>query len=868
MSSPPKNKQSPLRTVHRRSASGKIPNVLGAKRLGSLSDSTRLRVDVTLLPRDPGALAAYATAVSTPGSQVYRDFLRKGEFAGRFGPTATAIAAVEEQLLAEGLKPEGITSDHLVIRLTATAASFAKAFRTGFETYEMKGGRVAYANTSAPFLGAATKYVQAVIGMDDLYQLQPLGIERPRGDDNPLVVAKPSQASGPQPCSTAVDDAPSQDAYTANEIASMYNFQDLYSSGDEGSGVTVGLFELEPNLTSDITAYQSCYGTSATVNYIEEDGGAGSGAGSGEAALDIEDVIGLAPDSTIDVYQAPNTYIGVVDNYAAMVDNESVQVISTSWGECEVDTNSSLISAEGTLFEQAATQGQSVFAAAGDHGSTDCGGASLGVDDPGSQPYVTSVGGTSTTTDTAPPSQTVWNDSAIEGGAGGGGVSYLQTMPSYQSGAPSSLNVINSNSSGSPCAAASGSYCREVPDVSANADEYTGYLVYFEGSWRGVGGTSAAAPLWAAFIALTDASPACHTAVGFANPVLYDAAAADYSSNFFDVTSGNNDYTPDGYRGGLYPADTGYDMASGLGTPNAANLPAELCLLRNSITVTNPGNQTTVIGAPVSLQMQASDSASGQTLTWSETGLPAGLSIAPSTGLISGTPATQSSSSVNVTAEDTTGASGSATFTWTVGYSNTVTVTNPGVQETGIGTPVSLQMQASDSASGQTLTWSATGLPGGLSIDPSTGLISGTSTPQSSSIVNVTAEDTTGASGSASFTWAVVIPTTKTKLFLSSTTITRGDEQVETIRVSVMGAQTTNAAGTVIVKAGSKTLCNITLSLGTGGCQLTPSKLAVGTYSVVATYSGDGSGFNSSTSRAKTLEVKAGRPKSITIQAS
>src|SRR5487761_1862932 len=177
----------------------------------------------------------------------------------------------------------------------------------------------------------------------------------------------------------------------------------------------------------------------------------------------------------------------------------------------------------------------------------------------------------------------------------------------------------------------------------------------------------------------------------------------------------------------------------------------------NTVTVTTPPNQTTFLGTAASLQVQASDSASGQTLTYSATGLPAGLSINSSTGLISGTPTTAQTTSVTVTAKDTTGASGSAAFTWTISPAtgNTVTVTNPGNQAGTVGIAVSLQIHATDSASGQTLTYSATGLPAGLSINSSTGLISGTPTTAQTTSVTVTAKDTTGASGSASFTWTV-----------------------------------------------------------------------------------------------------------------
>src|SRR5215472_12333172 len=176
----------------------------------------------------------------------------------------------------------------------------------------------------------------------------------------------------------------------------------------------------------------------------------------------------------------------------------------------------------------------------------------------------------------------------------------------------------------------------------------------------------------------------------------------------------------------------------------------------NTVTVTNPGSQTCTAGTACSLQIQATDSAPGQTLTYSATGLPAGLSVNSSTGLISGTPTAAGTSTVTAIATDATGASGSAAFSWTIKSpgGNIVSVTNPGTQSWTVGTAASLQVQASDSASGQTLTYSATGLPAGLSIS-SSGLISGTPTAASTGSATVTAKDTTGASGSATFSWTV-----------------------------------------------------------------------------------------------------------------
>ncbi|MFI9272682.1 putative Ig domain-containing protein [Kitasatospora sp. NPDC052896] len=176
-----------------------------------------------------------------------------------------------------------------------------------------------------------------------------------------------------------------------------------------------------------------------------------------------------------------------------------------------------------------------------------------------------------------------------------------------------------------------------------------------------------------------------------------------------------------------------------------------------SVAVTSPGNQTGTVGSATSLQISATDSAGG-TLGYAATGLPAGLSINSATGLISGTPTAAGTSTVSVTATDSTGPSGSTSFGWTINPvtgGNTVTVTSPGNQTGTVGSATSLQISASDSATGQTLGYRATGLPAGLSINPSTGLISGTPTVTGTSTVSVTATDSTNATGSTTFSWTV-----------------------------------------------------------------------------------------------------------------
>jgi hypothetical protein len=369
----------------------------------------------------------------------------------------------------------------------------------------------------------------------------------------------------------------------------------LYLLGDFGQGVRVGILELEPNLPSDITAYEQCYGIATKVNYIAVDGGAGSGAGSGEAALDIETVAGLAPQSVIDVYQAPNSQgsgpgSGFYDIFKKFATSDTDKVLSVSWGSCEAQTAAADAQAQETLFQQANAQGQTIYAASGDEGSTSCFDPNATTADdtvsaltPASAPYVIGVGGTSFTGSGASEQEVVWNDPDLGTGAGGGGVSTLWCMPGYQHRTliPGIVNGDSVKDTDSSCASG---YFREVPDVSADGDPAFGYATFLSGEWVlfGIGGTSAATPLWASIAALVDASPFC-AAYGSVGPTLpqnlYNVVAAYhsyvYSSNpqvLHDITSGNNDYTPSGYTGGLYPATAGYDMASGLGVPMVSGM--------------------------------------------------------------------------------------------------------------------------------------------------------------------------------------------------------------------------------------------------------------------------------------------------------
>ncbi len=583
----------------------------GATRTAPPSGDTTLHLDVELTPRDPAGLNAFVAGVSTPGSASYHHYLAKGQFGPMFGASPSTVAAVSRQLSAAGLVAGPLSSDGLMLPVTATIAQAKHAFGIDFAGYTLADGRTAYANTAAPLVPSN---VAGVVGLNDLTHLTPAHTPL----DHPAVAAPASaRAQAVRPASaTPTVCAQIQDLFAQNNLfdtqnywepgtlsaASAYDTGGLYSRyGNTGSGVTVGLFELESYSPADIASYQACMGTNVPVTAIPVDGGPTAPPGTvlttgvgAESALDIETVAGLAPGASINVYQGPDaanaTEQQVLDTYQRMVSDDTAQVLSTSWGICELELNAAdpaAIGAESSVFAQAAAQGQSWLAASGDSGSTTCFAnpassfkADLAVSDPAGQPFVTAVGGT-TMTGTAPNIQSTWNTPAaggIQGAASGGGVSAFTSMSgtaNYQSG-------VQGAGYSNACNAAAGATCRQVPDVSAVADPNTAYLVAYGQEpgnvqdWLTIGGTSGAAPLWAAIAALADAGTGCaaNGPVGLMNPALYQSST---QAALTDITTGNNVVPDSGYPGALYVAGQGYDLATGLGTPKASRLVESLC---------------------------------------------------------------------------------------------------------------------------------------------------------------------------------------------------------------------------------------------------------------------------------------------------
>ncbi|HTU28045.1 MAG TPA: S8 family serine peptidase [Solirubrobacteraceae bacterium] len=689
----------------------------------------RIHLTVTLRPRDPAALAREVRAVSTPGTPEYHRYLRPRAFGARYGANPETIAAVTRALHAHGLDPGAPSTGRLSIPLAVRASRLPRG-----HTADAAAGAARSLVTGA-LPRSARASVEAVIAFAHSSAARPLALRDPLHRWAPLSGTLSSglasgrtaaTTTGPQPCAAAAAAAATVHANTEPTIAGAYGFDSLYAAGDEGQGVTVAIYELEPDDPSDIAAFQSCYGTHAQISYVRVDGGPGSGAGSDEAALDIENLIGFAPRAHVLVYQGPNAPTGVpgsgpYDVFNAIINQDRARVVSISWGQCEQQLGGVAEQAESVLFEQAAVQGQTLVAAAGDNGAQDCdtGGAhsstGLAVDDPASQPDVVGVGGTTLQAAGPPPTETVWNSGSGGPGAGGGGVSGRWPMAPDQLDTPGFLHVRTAAARGPACGLPRDRYCREVPDVSADADPATGYEVYWNGAdtvpepsgWQALGGTSAAAPVWAALFALADASPACAgSPLGFAGPALYRAAAGNYRGDFHDVTSGNNDWA--GLSGDRWSAGRDYDLASGLGTPDAGPLAAALCA--DSIRLASVGGQSSAVGAAVAVAVRAIDVHSAR-LRFSASGLPRGVRMGARSGKLTGRPRKPGRYHVRVAVRDGRGARAGRTFTWSVGGLPRITA----ARVTGAGTARRLAVAVSSGRHAPWLRRVRVHLPAGLS---------------------------------------------------------------------------------------------------------------------------------------------------------
>jgi subtilase family serine protease len=567
-------------------------------------------------------LESLLASTYSPGSPNYRHFLTPGEFAARFGPTRDSIDRVTRHLRAAGFRVEQTSPSHLSV--TGSMSTAEQEFGVAIHTYEIPASQGAPAFRfrgpagAARMSGAIANDVEAVIGLDNRPRYRPLNHRLMRA---PRLEAARSQSASPN-----TPDPPGE--WTVLDLAQYYDVVPLYNQGITGRKRTIGIVTLASFTPSDAFAYWASLGLSVDkhrIKIVDIDGGPGDpsdDSGSGETTLDVQQSGGLAPGAQIIVYQAPNTDQAFVDAFARAVGDNKADSVSVSWGEWEgflvqgtpvSDPNAAGdLRAIHNLFIQAALQGQSLSAASGDSGSYDTSGTGLNnvlsADHPAADPYILAAGGTTLAGEQdfllpdgsiyslTVPSERAWSWDYLNGlcaalgfdpvscgifpVGGGGGVSVVFPTPFYQLGVngvqasapgqvvfditqspPQKLLRLPANFPG-----------RNLPDVSLNADPETGYLLFYTSSSTGFdiqpfwGGTSFVAPQIAGITALLDESTGGR--IGLLNFALYQAARkgnaySGHHAPLRDIRAGNNEF---------YKAAPGYDLASGLGVLDVANL--------------------------------------------------------------------------------------------------------------------------------------------------------------------------------------------------------------------------------------------------------------------------------------------------------
>jgi kumamolisin len=480
-----------------------------------ISPRSKLTVSVIVKPKQPLKISRRGGRTNGP-VRVTRSEYRKQHAAN---PAAVAMLRTFAREFNLQIKPD---STRCTVLLTGTASDIQKAFGVVLEQKTIDGVVYRVREGAIQLPASLVDSVVAVLGLDNRPQATPH-----------FRILKPNAAST---------------SYTPVQVAQAYQFPTSAS----GAGQTIGIIELGGGYRkADLTAYFKTLGlTAPTVVAVAVDGGKNSPStadgADGEVMLDIEVSASVAPGSKIAVYFAPNTDQGFIDAISTAVHDATNKpsVISISWGGPESSWTQQSLTALDAACQSAAALGITITVAAGDNGSSD-GGTGNNVDFPASSPHVLACGGTTLKTSGTAISETVWNETASNEGATGGGVSSVFALPTWQ--ASSNVPAPSTSTGG-----------RGVPDVAGDADPTTGYSIRVDGQTLVIGGTSAVAPLWAGLIAV--ANQQLGTAVGFVQPAIYAAKAA---SAFNDITKGNN---------GAFSAGPGWDACTGLGSPVGSKL--------------------------------------------------------------------------------------------------------------------------------------------------------------------------------------------------------------------------------------------------------------------------------------------------------
>jgi len=528
------------------------------------------------------AVMTFEVALRMPNFAALQDRLARGEQISRsemmstYYPSAADYARTVAWIKSQGLEVTRTDEDRLAVFGRGSVAALAQAFQVSFARVSADDGDYTSAVT-APSL--PMDLAAAIVG---IHGLQP-HLHFHRG-------VRPSQVRPDAGGSISTGYYPAQIAYNYSAAG----------TGLTGAGQTIAIVSAAFVAPTDLTQFWTAAGvTNSNSNIINIKVGAGPAAGdteSGiEAALDVEWASSLAPSAVIRVYGAnfndPNFFDEILQQiYADLPAVPSIHQVSISYGGNEIGTDRDYIIILSQYAANLASAGVSIFCASGDAGSVSAGVLQVSV--PTSDPNVTGVGGTYLTIDSVGNliSETGWSGS-------GGGVSQVFARPSWQTGTGVTPGPM-----------------RLVPDVAAVADASSGAVIVDNGVSQVVSGTSWATPIWAGFCALLNQSRANAGlgSLGNLNPRLYPLVG---TSSFRDITSGNN---------GNFNCTVGYDLVTGLGTPNVSALTkAALNASAAPVFYSQLGSQTVTIGQPATFFAQPSG-APPLSLQWQR--LPAGTS--------------------------------------------------------------------------------------------------------------------------------------------------------------------------------------------------------------------------------------------------
>ncbi len=614
-------------------------------------------------------LQALIAAQQNRSSPLYHKWLTPDEFAERFGVADSDIAKVRSWLEQQGFTVDGIARSRNRVTFSGTVGQVKAAFDTELHYYSVEGGRHYAPSKDLSVPAALSSVVQSVANLSSF---------RPRSHLRFKKNFTSSQSGNHY--------------LTPKDVGTIYDISAVYNDGYTGAGQSIAIVGQSAVSLSDVESFQSAAGLSTkdpTLVLVPDSGTAADSSGDeAESDLDLEYSGAIATGATIYfVYVGNNSNYSVWDSINYAVDTRIAPIISASYGVCETELGSSNYAMLNAVLEQGASQGQSVIAAAGDNGSTDCSGytdlttsqqEALAVDFPASSQYVTGMGGTEFPSADVSSSNTtywesaggsdvissalsyipeqVWNDDSSSNGlsSGGGGVSTLTARPSWQAGV-----------AGIP----SGTY-RLVPDVSLDASpNNAGYLYCSSDSTAtGItgscsngfrdsnntyltvaGGTSFDAPIFAGMLAIINQKENS-TGQGVVNSTLYSLAAdsTTYTSAFHDITGGGNECTAGSSYCSTageseYSATIGYDEASGLGsvdfynlitawpTTGSSSLDSSLTTLSAVTTSPGPGTSDTVIITVASGSISVTTAPTG-TLTITVDGTTETSSLALSSG--------------------------------------------------------------------------------------------------------------------------------------------------------------------------------------------------------------------------------------------